>query len=253
MATRISEIIDFCDAYLDSHSFDDWSPNGLQLFASEETESVVTGVSARLALFEMAEELGSSLIITHHGILHGSGGPIDARQAARLKALLIPEISLAQYHLPLDAHPEIGNNAMLADLLGATVTGRCSEVRGREIGVACEFEGDGLELDDLLERIEEVCGQTPLALPGGPDVVRTVAIVSGAAAGEIGTVADLGLDALITGEASESAVALAEESGVHLICAGHHATETFGVEALGNLIADEFGIPHHFVNIPNPV
>lgn len=253
MPVEISEIISFCDELLDAPSFDDWSPNGLQVCAASQTASVVTGVSARLALFERAQELGASLVITHHGILHGTGGAIDTVQVERLRALINPGIALAQYHLPLDAHPEIGNNALLAGRLGLTVTGRCSPVRGREIGVIGEVGGDGIGLADLLTRVEETCGQPPLALPGGPDVVNRIAIVSGAAAGEVNSVAQLGVDALLTGEASEGATALAQESGVHLICAGHHATETFGIEALGDLIANKFDLPHHFVNIHNPV
>lgn len=255
MATGIAikEIISFCDGLLDSASFDDWSPNGLQLDAANETGVVVTGVSARLSLFEMAAEMEASLVIVHHGILHGAGGPIDRRQAARLYELLDNGISLAQYHLPLDAHEELGNNVLLAEALGASIAGRCCPVRGREIGVVAEWQGDGLDLDDLGALMRDVCGQDPLVIEAGDHPIRSAAVVTGAASGEIGTAADLGLDALITGEPSESSVALAEEAGVHLICGGHHATETLGIEALGNAVADEFGIPHHFVNIPNPV
>jgi len=249
----ISEIISFCDGLLDSASFDDWSPNGLQVDAANETDLIVTGVSARLSLFEMAAEMEAGLVIVHHGVLHGAGGPIDRRQAARLYELLDNGISLAQYHLPLDAHHEIGNNVLLAEALGASVAGRCCAVRGREIGAIAEWQGDGLDVDDLTALMRDVCGQDPLVIDAGDHPIRTAAVVTGAASGEIGTAADLGLDALITGEPSESSVALAEEAGVHLICGGHHATETLGIEALGNSIADEFGIPHSFVNIPNPV
>ena len=154
MSAATAKIIRFCDDYLESEAFDDWSPNGLQLAAAETTSAVVTGVSARLSLFEMAAELEANLVVCHHGILHGAGGRIDRRQAARLKELLVNDISVAQYHLPLDAHPEIGNNALLAGELGATVTGTCAQVRGRDIGLTAEFEGDGVELDDLLDRLE---------------------------------------------------------------------------------------------------
>ncbi len=116
MASALTaEVIAFCDDLLDSASFDDWSPNGLQVFGTTRTEVVVTGVSARLELFERAAELGAGLVIAHHGILHGAGGPIDRLQGERLKGLLLPGIALAQDHLPLDAHPTIGNNALLAE------------------------------------------------------------------------------------------------------------------------------------------
>ena len=248
----INDVIAFCDELLDSESFDDWSPNGIQVAGTDSTSMVVTGVSARLELFERAAELGAGLVICHHGILHGAGGPIDRRQGARLKALLVPGIALAQYHLPLDAHPKIGNNALLAAGLGATVSGRCCPVRGREIGVIADF-ADGIAAEALVERVAALCRREPLALLDGPQVIKRIAIVSGAAAGEVGAVADLGLDALLTGEPNESSVPLASEAGIHLICAGHHATETFGIEALGSAIAGQFGIEHRFIEIPNPV
>lgn len=250
---RIKEIISFCDDLLDAGSFDDWSPNGIQVAGGDATSIVVTGVSARLELFARAAELGAGLVICHHGILHGAGGPIDRRQGARLKALLVPGIALAQYHLPLDAHPAIGNNALLAAGLGAEVTGHCCAVRGREIGVIADFGDDGIPVETLVGRIAGLCRREPLALLNGPAVIRRLAIVSGAAAGEVGTVADLGLDGLLTGEPSESSVPTAAEAGIHLICAGHHATETFGISALGDAIAERFGIEHRFIEIPNPV
>jgi dinuclear metal center YbgI/SA1388 family protein len=251
-ATQVSEIIDFCDDLLSASSFNDWSPNGIQVFGNPTTESVVTGVSARLELFERAADAGAGLVICHHGILHGAGGPIDRRQGARLKALLVPGINLAQYHLPLDAHPEIGNNALLAQHLGATITGRCCAVRGSEIGVIADF-GQGVSAAELVKLVTAACGREPLALMHGPETVRRIAVVTGAASGEVGIVADLGLDGLLTGEPSESSVPLAAEAGVHLICAGHHATETFGIKALGDAIAARFGVAHSFIEIPNPV
>jgi len=251
-ATQVSEIIEFCDELLSANSFNDWSPNGIQVFGNPTTEAVVTGVSARLELFERAADAGAGLVICHHGILHGAGGPIDRRQGARLRALLVPGITLAQYHLPLDAHPEIGNNALLAQQIGATITGRCCPVRGTEIGVIADF-GQGISATELVARVGAACGREPLALMHGPETVRRIAVVTGAASGEVGTVADLGLDGLLTGEPSESSAPLAAEAGVHLICAGHHATETFGIKALGEAIAARFDVAHSFIEIPNPV
>lgn len=253
MAGSVREILGFCDELLDSHAFDDWSPNGLQVAGASETETVVTGVTARLSLFTEAARLGASLVVVHHGVLHDAGGPIDHLAAARLKALFTNGIALAQYHLPLDAHPEIGNNALLAGALGATNEGSCCAVRGKEIGVIAAFPDGGIRAPELVERVEAVCGQAPLALLHGPDEVRRIAIVSGAGAGEVPAVSALGLDGLLTGEPAEHAVPLAEEAGIHLICAGHHATETFGIRRLGEMIAERFAVEHHFVNIENPV
>ena len=252
MPTEIDEIINFCDTLLDAAAFDDWSPNGLQLPGRTETDTIVTGVTARLELFEAAADLGAGLVITHHGILHGAGGRIDRLQAARLKALLSNDLALAQYHLPLDAHPEIGNNALLAKGLGAEVTGRCCAVKGREIGVVAAFAG-GIEADELVARVEALCGRPPLALLNGSSPIKRLGIVSGAAASSVPAIAELGLDGLLTGEPSEHAVPLAAEAGIDLICAGHHATETFGIKRLGELIAERYGLTHQFVNIDNPV
>lgn len=249
---RVDEIVSFCDELLDVHSFDDWSPNGIQVFGAEETGLVATGVTARIELFEQAREAGAGLLIVHHGILHGAGGPIDRLQGARLRTLLESGMALAQYHLPLDGHRSIGNAALLAEAIGATVIGGCCEVRGRDAGVLAEFAG-GVTADDLLARVTAACGREPLAILAGPETIGRAAIATGAAAGEVTTAAALGLDALITGEPAEHAVPLAEEAGVHLICAGHHASETFGVRRLGELVAERFGVEQAFFDIPNPV
>ena len=253
MATAIKEILRFCDDLLDAASFEDWSPNGLQVAGPSQASVVVTGVTARLELFERAAELGASLVIVHHGVLHDAGGPIDHLAAARLKALLTNDIALAQYHLPLDAHPQIGNNALLAEALGATNEGSCCPVKDKEIGVIAGFPGDGVKATELVERVEAVCGQAPLALLYGPERIKRLAIVRGGGAGEVTTVSMLGLDGLLTGEPTEHAVPLAAEAGIHLICAGHHATETFGIKRLGELVGEKFPVEHHFINIENPV
>lgn len=253
MAAPTKDIITWCNELLDAQTFDDWSANGLQVVGADDVDCIVTGVTARLELFEQAAAMGAGLVITHHGILHGAGGPIDRLQAARLKCLLVNGIALAQYHLPLDAHPSIGNNALLAEALGATNEGSCCPVKGRAIGTIAGFDGAGISAADLVERVERVCGQAPLALLNGPQEIRRIAIVSGAGAGEVGTVSGLGLDGLLTGEPTEHAVPLAQEAGIHLICAGHHATETFGIKRLGEMIAEEFGVEHHFINLINPV
>ncbi|HEY4396139.1 MAG TPA: Nif3-like dinuclear metal center hexameric protein, partial [Acidimicrobiia bacterium] len=173
--------------------------------------------------------------------------------AARLRVLLTAEVNLVAYHLPLDAHPEVGNNALLADGLGATAHEPFAQHAGRPIGVAARFGADGIEAGELFSRVAEVTGRAPLVFDDGPDRVRSLGIVSGGAAGDLETAIAAGLDGFLTGEPSEPAMTTAREAGVHFIAAGHYATETFGVRHLGELLSERFGVAHQFIDVPNPV
>jgi dinuclear metal center YbgI/SA1388 family protein len=250
------EIIAFLDELLDVDAFDDYGPHGLQVPGRREVAKVVTGVSGQLQLFERAAAAGADLVLVHHGILWDfHPRRIDERMARRLAALLGPQISLAAYHLPLDAHEAHGNNALIADGLGCLQTGRTAfgHHRGRPLGVSGHLPGDGIGIDELSTRIEALCARAPLVLPFGPAQIRTLGVVSGAAASSLREAIDLGLDAFITGEPAEYVLADAREAGIHFIAAGHYATETFGIRRLGDLAAERFGISHEFIDLPNPI
>ena len=248
------EILSFLDELLDPGGFDDYGPNGLQVPGRAEVDRVVTGVSASLELFERAVAADAGLVLVHHGVFWDKAPrALSPAAAARLRMLLTAEVNLVAYHLALDAHPEVGNNALLADGLGATAHEPFAEHAGRAIGVAARFGEDGVEAGELFSRVTEVTGRAPLVFDDGPDRVRTLGIVSGGAAGDLETAIAAGLDGFLTGEPSEPAMTTAREAGVHFIAAGHYATETFGVRCLGELLAERFGVAHQFIDVPNPV
>ncbi len=215
---------------------------------------MATGVSAHLELFERARAEGAELVLAHHGIFWGSGpGPIDAALARRLRVLFAGDISLLAYHLPLDAHPEVGNNALLARALGAPELEPFALHRGEPIGCLARFPGEGVAAAELLGRVRELTAREPLAFDCGPPVVRRLGIVSGAGADYLSDAIAAGADAFLTGEPAERVMAQAREAGMHFIAAGHHATETFGVRRLGEHLSERFGLRHIFLDIPNPV
>jgi dinuclear metal center YbgI/SA1388 family protein len=248
------DILDYLDALLEPARFADFGPNGLQVPGTEEVATVATGVSANRELFEGAIAAGAQLVVVHHGLFwDGAPRALSPALAARLRLLLEADVGLAAYHLPLDAHPEVGNNALIATGLGCERREPFAEMRGAPIGVAGRFAGEGLPAGELFDRVRELTGREPLVFDHGPDRVRSVGIVSGAAADAVEDAAAAGLDAFLTGEPAERVMALARESGIHFIAAGHYATETFGVRRLGELLAERFGLDHRFVDVPNPV
>jgi len=249
-----SEILQELDRLLEPGRFDDYGPNGLQVPGAPNIETVATGVSAHLELFERAVDERAQLLIVHHGIFWGSGpGVIDAQLKRRLQALFDAEIGLAAYHLPLDAHATLGNNALLARALDAVRIEPFALHRGEPIGFVAELDGTGATLPELLSRVRELMAREPLAFESGPPRVRRVAIVSGAGSDYIADAAAAGADALLTGEPTERVMAQARELGVHFIAAGHYATERLGVRALGEHLATRFGVRHVFLDVPNPI
>ena len=243
------ELIAEADSLLSPQSFQDYGPNGLQVPNSQPVDTIVTSVSASVGLFERAAEAGAQLVMVHHGLWWpNTPQHIDAAMYKRLKPLFEHDIALAAYHLPLDAHPEIGNNALLARALGLTEVERFGDV-----GFAGSLPGEGVPKAELLARVREVTGRDPLHLDFGPDVVRSLAIVSGGASDEVKTAIDLGHDAFLTGEPRESAMTIAREGAIHFIAGGHYATETFGIRRLGEHLADRCGVRHLFIDDPNPI
>jgi dinuclear metal center YbgI/SA1388 family protein len=245
---QLRDLIRALDELLDPASFEDLGPNGLQVPGSDEVRRVITGVTAQRELVERAVREQAQLVLVHHG-LFWSFSPLGLtpRLAERLRPLLCNDISLAAYHLPLDAHPEVGNNALLAEALGAA-----GHVPFAGIGRGATFP-EPLPAAELFERVAAATGREPLVFDAGPPAVRRLAIVSGGAAGRLDDAIADGYDAFLTGEPKENVMADAREAGIHFIAAGHYATETFGVCRLGDILAERFGVDHVWVDIPNPV
>jgi dinuclear metal center YbgI/SA1388 family protein len=247
------ELIAFCDGLLEAPSWDDYGPNGLQVIGRAEVDLLVTGVSAHRELFERAGQLAAGMILCHHGLFWGSGPlTVGAQLKSRLAALFDADASLAAYHLPLDAHPEVGNNALICDSLGLRRGERFGEVRGRPIGFVGHAE-EPIELADLSARCSRAFDRDPLVLEGDGRKVESVGIVSGGGGSSFHDAVRMGLDAFLTGEPEEPLMADARETGVAVVAGGHYATETFGVRRLGDLLAERFGLTHEFVEARNPV
>lgn len=249
----ILDVIGDLDTLLEPGRYRDYGPNGLQVPGAQEIVTLVTGVSAHVELFERAAELGADLILTHHGILWDRAPRrIDEPAKRRLKLLFDHDMALASYHLPLDGHLEVGNNALLAKGLGATEIAPFGEHGAATIGVRARF-AEPIGRDELIARVETLCGQEPLAFPFGPDPVTTIGIVSGAGSDYLAEAADAGLDAFVTGEPTERAMADARERDLTYVAAGHYATEVLGIRGLGERLEARFNVRHTFVEVSNPV
>jgi dinuclear metal center YbgI/SA1388 family protein len=246
----LSEITSFTDTFLHAASFNDYCPNGLQVEVKEDIEKIVTAVTASQAAIEAAAEAGADLLLVHHGYFWKNEPPVlTGIKGRRIKTLYEHGINLAAWHLPLDAHPQIGNNAQLAKRL-----------RWEN---AAAVEEDSLLWQVELENAETACslsqliggalGREPQHIAGGPIQFNKIGWCTGAAQSYIEQAAGLGLQAFISGEVSESTTHAARELGIHYFAAGHHATERYGVQALGNLLTEKFDVQHEFVEISNPV
>jgi dinuclear metal center YbgI/SA1388 family protein len=246
------DVIGYLDSILDPAAYDDYGPNGLQVPGRDEIESVATGVSANAELFARAREEGVDLVLVHHGLFWaGPPRPLDKASKRRLQMLFDADLALAAYHLPLDGHLEVGNNALLAKAIGATDLAPFGAHHGATIGVRATL--DPIRPAELVERVAAATEREPLAFTDGPDPVRSVGIVSGAGADYLDEAIAAGLDALVTGEPAERSMSRAREAGIHFLAAGHYATETFGVRALGERLAERFGLRHVFIDVPNPI
>lgn len=257
MPAPIADVLAEADRLLEPSRFDDYGPNGLQVPGREQVSTLVTGVSAHVELFERARAEDADLLLVHHGLFWGaSPGPIDAALKRRLQLLFDANIALAAYHLPLDAHPEVGNNALMLRALGAEDLRPFAVHRGQPIGFIGTLQGDGVAAHGphgLFARVEQLTGQQPLVFDYGPEIVRTLAIVTGAGTDHLPEAIAAGADAFVTGEPAERAMAQAAEGGIHFLAAGHHATETFGVRRLGEHLAERFALKHVFVDVKNPI
>ncbi len=244
---QIAELSHFCDDFLDVAGFEDYCPNGLQVEGLRPVRKLVSGVTASLALIEAALEEGADALLVHHGYFwKGEAAPLTGVKGRRIRRLMQADVSLLAYHLPLDAHPTVGNNAELGRIMGWLTTG--------QQGLLWHGETDqAISAQALMEQLGDRLDSSPLLIEGGTQPVRRIAWCSGAAQSMIEQAAALGVDAFVSGEISEQTVHLARELGIHYVAAGHHASERFGVQALGGLLAERFGLEHEFIDIDNPV
>ena len=247
------QLVNYLDTLLNVAAFDDYCPNGLQVEGRAEINSIIGGVTASQALINAAIQEGADTLLVHHGYFWKGEDPrVVGMKHQRLMSLLDAGMNLLAYHLPLDAHPELGNNAQLARLLGLKTTGSFGSGKGPDIGLVGEVTAP-CTAEAFAELLTTSLGRIPLHIPGKEGKIHTIAWCSGAAQGFIQQAAALGVDAYLTGEVSEQTVHEARELGIHFFSAGHHATERGGVQALGAHLADKYGISFRFEDIDNPV
>lgn len=244
------ELRTYMDVLLEAARFKDYCPNGLQVEGREPVGHIVCGVTASLALLEQAAERGADAILVHHGwFWRGEDGRVTGTRKQRLAHLLAHDINLFAYHLPLDAHPELGNNVQLARVMDWHVEGRFAD---QAIGFLGSPSTPIDTAIDIARQIETRLGRTPLLVGDPQRHVRRMAWCTGGAQSLFEAAIAEGIDVFISGEISEPTAHLARESGVAYIAAGHHATERYGVQALGRHLAERFGIVCEFVDIDNP-
>jgi len=242
-------LVAYLDAYLDVAGWSDKSLNGLQVEGVEQVRRIALATDAALATISLAVEAGCQMLIAHHGLFWGRVEPVTGPHRARIATLLESGLSLYASHLPLDAHPDVGNNAVLAQLLGLEERAPFGAWGERTIGVLGTLPG-WLDRAALAARIEAVLGARPDVLPFGTETIHRVAIVSGAAADLIPEAAAAGADAFVTGETSHTAYHQAREREMNVVFAGHYATETLGVRALGDHLAARFDLETVFLDSP---
>ncbi len=251
MPVDLTELVQYLDECLQPGRFQDYCPNGLQVEGSSRVARIASGVTANQALIDEAVEWQADAILVHHGYFwKGEGAEVVGMKRRRLAALLGNNISLLAYHLPLDAHPELGNNACFGRLLGIP--------RGTPLepdSLVCSgLLPEAISVAEMASRLEKITGRAPFYTRGGEsDRVQKIAWCTGAAQGYIDAAAAAGADVYVTGEVSEQTVHTAREEGIHFFAAGHHATERYGVQAVGEVLAEKFGIEHRFIDIDNPV
>lgn len=244
------ELENHLNQLLDISRFHDYCPNGLQVEGRDRIQTLISGVTASLDLLHAAAATKADAILVHHGYFwRGEDMRITGMKSRRIALLMQQQINLFAYHLPLDTHPHLGNNALLGKKLGLIETGRFGE---QDIVARGELS-QATTLSTFAEKISRTLLRKPTII-GDPDKpIRQIAWCTGAAQGYFEAAIQQGVDAYITGEISEQNVHAARESGVAFIAAGHHATERYGVQAVGDHIAQKFGIQHQFVDIENPV
>ena len=246
----LKDITAFLDHELKHAEIQDYpgAMNGLQLDNSGSVERVIAAVDSTLPVIEKAAELGSgSLLIVHHGMFWQGAQPVTGSFHRKLKIAMEADMAIYSTHLPLDVHPQWGNNALLAQEVGLRQTSEFLDFKGLAVGVQGEWSGTS---DQLKEKLEGILDGPVHLCPAGPEKIERIGVVTGGAGSEVEKAAAAGVDAFITGEGPHWSYGLAEELGIHLFYGGHYATETFGVKALGGVLEREFGVSWSFLDHP---
>lgn len=253
MSIELKTLLQQCEQILQPRKFKDYCPNGLQVEGKPTVKRIVSGVTASQALLDAAVEYAADAILVHHGYFwKGEAEAITGIKRNRLKTLLNNDISLIAYHLPLDAHPALGNNAQLANKLGLEVDDGLEVGNPDSIGLIGHLKTP-MSAQQFSDHISQCLGRKPMMIEGGDHQIKTIGWCTGGAQGYIEKAIDLQLDAYLSGEVSEPTFHAAVENGIHYFAAGHHATERYGAKALGEHLAELYGLEHQFIDIDNPV
>ncbi|HEY8478146.1 MAG TPA: Nif3-like dinuclear metal center hexameric protein [Chloroflexota bacterium] len=246
---RLEELVDYLDGYLRIAEVPDYpnALNGLQVEGRDEVRRIGVAVDASEASIRAAAGRGCDVLIVHHGLFWDGNVPVTGRRYRRLRLLIERGIALYSAHLPLDVHPEVGNNVVLARELGMMVEGTFGDYKGMPVGVWGRL---ALSREALAARLDEVLGGRVRLLPGGPERLERVGVLTGAGGGMIADAIAAGLDALVTGEGAHHTYFDAIEGGINVYYGGHYATETWGVRALAAHLSERFGVPTEFIDLP---
>lgn len=248
---KLESVLQYVDEYLCVTGHPDYRTalNGLQVAGPEAVDSIATAVDASAGTIDAAAELGADLLLVHHGLFWEGLQPVVGRLHDRLTRLFTAEMALYSCHLPLDGHAEIGNCILLARALGLATEGRVGSYEGVDLGWWGRLP-EPMDIDAFRERVSAAVGGPVRALSGGPDTIETVGVLTGGGGSFVREAAELRLDAFVTGEGAHHTYFDAVEFGIHVLFAGHYATETFGVRALGEHVSERFDLPCHFIDQP---
>ncbi len=252
MAIALRTLVEEADRFLNAARISDYCPNGLQVEGRPQVRRIVSGVTASQALLDAAVEAEADVVLVHHGYFwKGEDACITGIKRRRLQTLLSNDISLLAYHLPLDLHAEVGNNVQLARQLDITVEGPLDPNNPKVVGLLGSLD-EPMSARDFARRVQDVLGREPLLVEGA-GMIRKIGWCTGGGQGYIDNAIAAGVDLYLTGEASEQSFHSARENGISFVAAGHHATERYGVQALGDYLARRFAVEHLFIDCPNPI
>lgn len=248
---KLESLVQYMDEYLGTAGHPDYSGaiNGLQVQSTRPVRRIAAAVDASLASITAAADANADLLVVHHGLFWDGPGPLTGRRYGRLKALLDADLGLYSSHLPLDAHPEVGNCVLLAKSLGLSLGGRFGDYNGASIGWHGTYQ-EPVPIDEVVDLTSQAVAGPVQAIPGGPSRVQSVAVLTGGGGSYAAQAAADGFDVLVTGEAAHHNYFDATEFGIHLLLAGHYATETFGVKALATHVCDLFSLEWTFLDLP---